>query len=128
MWTKVEEKLSPYWVSISERTSFRRLHRRGGCWFKAVRMEPVWDLSGLPYNAQCGHCWRTGQEVKSKTGTAKEIEEGPSVDTDDETSSSSSSEGEPSTPKLVQWCSLLCAVVKQASANVKFAGTVNSDG
>ena len=96
---KKEEKLSPYWVSISERTSFRRLHRRGGCWFRAVRMEPVWELSGLAYNAQCGHCWRTGQEVKSKAGTAKEIEEDPSVDTDDETSSSSSSEGEPSTPK-----------------------------
>ena len=95
---KAEGQHSPYWVSISERTAFRRLHRRGGCWFKAVRMEPVWDLSGLPYHAQCGHCWRTGQAVKNKAGTAQENEEDPSVDTDDETSSSSS-EGEPSTPK-----------------------------
>ena len=92
------EQLSPYWVSISERTSFRRLHRRGGCWFKAVRMEPVWDLTGLPCNAQCRHCWSADRETKSKGDTTDKVEEDPSVATDEETSSSSSTKGEPTTP------------------------------
>ena len=66
--------------------------------FKAARMGPVWDLTGLPYNAQCGHCWRADRETKSKTDDADKVEEDPSVATADETSSSSSTEGEPTTP------------------------------
>ena len=45
---------------------FRRLHRRGGCWYTAVAVEEVDDLATARYNAKCHVCWKTGKQHTSK--------------------------------------------------------------
>ena len=88
----VQSTKAPFWISISDRTSFRRLHRLGGYWYTAARTEEAYDLAGAVYNARCGVCWRLGAEEPQREIT-KAMEDGSdsSVNTDDETSSSSAS-------------------------------------
>ena len=81
--TRKDASSSPFWVSISLRRGFRRLHKTGGCWFTAESMEYVADLTATVYDAKCGHCWKD-REFKEPDV----IGESSSVDTSDETSSS----------------------------------------
>ena len=78
-----------YWVSISERTGYRRLHRRGGCWVTAKMTEPVTSLSEASYNSRCGHCWKMDDRSKHKSELRSKINHG--TDTSVSTSSESSS-------------------------------------
>ena len=51
-------KTEPFWVSISGKRGFRRLHRTGGCWFSSASWEWAADLKDLEFDARCGHCWK----------------------------------------------------------------------
>lgn len=64
---------APYWGSVSARTAYRRLHRRGGCGFRAIVMEPVWDLAEVQYNSQCGHCWKPQQKCTPQSARDGEV-------------------------------------------------------
>ena len=86
----VEERAAPYWLSISEKTGFKRLHRRGGCWYTSRVIEQVWDLSEVHYNAACERCWKPGVADPPKISEVLlELTGSPSVHTDSESSSSS---------------------------------------
>lgn len=78
-----------YWMSVSSRTGYRRLHRRGGCWMKAALTLPVHSLTSATYNAKCGHCWKSDSAQKHRTELKKKIED--DTDTSVSTSSESSS-------------------------------------
>ena len=73
-------RAAPYWVSVSKRRGFRRLHRRGGCWFAAELEEDVFDLGSAQFHARCGHCWRDALKPKM-------IGDDESVDSDEVSSS-----------------------------------------
>lgn len=58
----------PFWVSISGKRGFKRLHRRGGCWLDptvdVMRWEPVEILIEGVADAKCKLCWkRAGTDV-----------------------------------------------------------------
>ena len=53
-----KSRTAPYWISVSKRRGFRRIHRRNGCGFKAECEEDVYDLTSSLFHARCGHCWR----------------------------------------------------------------------
>ena len=76
------------WISVSRRTGFRRLHLRGGCWYRAENTEEVDELSNVFYHAACKRCWGSQQEAEKFVVRLAQGEDS-SVDTDDETSSSS---------------------------------------
>ena len=78
-----------YWVSISERTGYRRLHRRGGCWVKARSTVHVSSLADAAYNSKCGHCWKSDARLKHQTALKAKVHE--ASDTSVSTSSESSS-------------------------------------
>ena len=80
---------SGYWVSISSRTGFRRLHRCGGCWYRAEETEMIDDPSSARFNARCGVCWKEGrQSTQKKLISDMKDDVDSSVGTDSETSSS----------------------------------------
>jgi hypothetical protein len=74
---------SPYWISISSKSGFRRLHLRNGCgvlWFRCRSIEHVWSLKDVKADAVCKDC-------SKKMGSPVE-----------DTSSSGSSSSEPDVP------------------------------
>ena len=80
---------SGYWVSISARTGFRRLHRCGGCWYRAEHTEMLADPSTARYNARCGRCWKgDGAYSQAELVTNVRNDVDSTVDTDSESSSS----------------------------------------
>ena len=88
--TGAEEQSAPFWLSISEKTGFRRLHRRGGCWYKSRVMEQIVDISEVQYNAACERCWKPGSADPPKVSEVLlSLSVSPSVHTDSESSSSS---------------------------------------
>jgi len=53
------ETKSPYWISVSARSGFRRLHLRDGCgvlWFRCRVVEHVWTLKDVKADAVCKDC------------------------------------------------------------------------
>jgi hypothetical protein len=54
-----EAELAPYWVSISKRAKFRRLHIRNGCGtfpFKCFKTEEVWEVNEGVAHGSCQTC------------------------------------------------------------------------
>ena len=85
----INEPEADYWVSVSERTGYRRLHRRQGCWVKARTTEAVPSLAEAAYNSRCGHCWKTEGRTEHQSALRANMENG--TDTSVPTSSESSS-------------------------------------
>ena len=57
-----EVELAPYWVSISKRSKFRRLHIRNGCGilpFKCFKSEEVWKVTEEVAHGSCQTCVRS---------------------------------------------------------------------
>ena len=80
---------SGYWVSISARTGFRRLHQSGGCWYRAEDTEQIDDPSTARFNAICHVCWKEGrQSAQEKLVSDLKADVDSSVATDSKTSSS----------------------------------------
>ena len=80
-----EPGTAPYWVSISRKSGFRRLHRLNGCGVNPLNVhssEDVWNLSPDVADKKCLICFRDDRDV------AKETE----VESTSGSSSSSSSE------------------------------------
>ena len=67
---------APYWVSVSRRTGFRRLHRTGGCSIhpEAVhRAEPVFAIDAHTADKKCQVCWKkepTNEVLSSSSGSS----------------------------------------------------------
>ena len=67
---------APYWVSVSRRTGFRRLHRTGGCNIhpEAVhRAEPVFAIDAHTADKKCQVCWKkepTNEVLSSSSGSS----------------------------------------------------------
>ena len=80
---------APFWMSVSLRTGFRRLHRRGGCWYTASRVENVQHLAAVEHEAKCDVCFSKRQPV-NKRPLPIDSDENDSVATSDETSSTAS--------------------------------------
>ena len=81
---------APYWVSLTRKKGFRRLHRAGGCHCVAVHFEEVHDLTNTVFNSKCGHCWRLGKrEVATKISSRAAEDSDSSVSTSGESSSTS---------------------------------------
>ena len=83
---------SKFWISVSARTGFRRLHVTGQCWYRAAKVEVLADLGAASYHARCGVCWKvaaSGADVKA--AEAKTSDSDSSVVTDEESSSSEES-------------------------------------
>ena len=75
-----KEESAPYWVSISRKTGFRRLHKMGGCGIapdSVFRSELVTVVNKNTADKKCKLCWRQSAEV---------------VDSDSSSGSSSSTE------------------------------------
>ena len=77
---------TPYWVSLTRKKGYRRLHRAGGCHCVAECFEEVPDIACAVFNSRCGHCWRSGEKAK-----AVKISERAAEDSDSSVSTSSES-------------------------------------
>ena len=83
---------APYWVSLTRKKGFRRLHRAEGCHCVAEHYEEVDDIAHALFNSKCGHCWRLGKKASGTKISARAAEDSDSsVTTDSESSSSSGS-------------------------------------
>ena len=81
---------TPYWVSLTRKKGYRRLHRVGGCHCVAECFEEVPDIACAVFNFRCGHCWRSGEKAKTvKISTRAAEDSDPSVSTSSESSSTS---------------------------------------
>ena len=88
----INEPEADYWISVSERTGYRRLHRRGGCWVRARSTLQISSLADATYNSRCGHCWKVEGPSKHQTNLklkAKDMSDA-GVSTSSESSSSDS--------------------------------------
>ena len=82
-----DQRVAPYWVSISRKTGFRRLHRWDGCGVKPANVhssEEVWEVKPGIADKKCLVCFRDGKDI------VREDE----ADSTSGSSSSSSSESE----------------------------------
>ena len=84
---------APYWVSISRKTGFRRLHKTNGCGIKPEsvhRSEPVFTIDSKVADKKCQICWRqkptetstmessseSSSSTESESDLASELEDG----------------------------------------------------
>ncbi len=61
-----ETRSAPYWVSISRKTGFRRLHRQDGCGVRPSNVfssEEVWDIKPETADKKCLICFRDSRNV-----------------------------------------------------------------
>ena len=82
-----DQRVAPYWVSISRKTGFRRLHRCDGCGVKPANVyssEEIWEVKPGIADKKCLVCFRDGKDI------VREDE----ADSTSGSSSSSSSESE----------------------------------
>ena len=72
---------APYWVSVSRKTGFRRLHRTGGCSIhpEAVhRAEPIFSIDSQTADKKCQVCWRkepTEKDSSTSSGSSSSSSE-----------------------------------------------------
>ena len=77
---------APYWVSISRRAGFRRLHRTGGCSTKPEsvhRAEPVFVITAQTADKKCQLCWKKDvreESSASSSGSSSSTEDGSDSD------------------------------------------------
>ena len=60
------EAWTPFWISISERSRFRRIHRAGGCHIRQEDCkcwEGVEELAPGVADAHCKLCWAPAERV-----------------------------------------------------------------
>ena len=82
-----DQRVAPYWVSISRKTGFCRLHRCDGCGVKPANVyssEEIWEVKPGIADKKCLVCFRDGKDI------VREDE----ADSTSGSSSSSSSESE----------------------------------
>ena len=61
-----EVRQAPYWVSVSRKTGFRRLHRLDGCGVKPSNVyssEEVWEIKPETADKKCLVCFRDSRNV-----------------------------------------------------------------
>ena len=78
----------PFWVSVSRKSGFRRLRRRGGCWYRAEVEEGTSTMTEAPYDAYCARCFKKPADLARDAERGEKSDE--SVDTDNESSSTAS--------------------------------------
>ena len=81
-------KQMPFWVSVSRKSGFRRLHRRGGCWYRAEVEENAMTMTEARYDAYCTRCFSKPDAGASAASQGEKSDE--SIGTDDESSSTAS--------------------------------------
>lgn len=55
-----EVALAPFWISVSKKSKFQRLHRRGGCWVlpeSCAEWRPLYRLEESVADSSCKLCW-----------------------------------------------------------------------
>ena len=80
-----------FWVSISRKSKFRRVHRTGACWYVADVVEYSDTVAGIEFNAYCARCFDREPGKNFEDDDDKDAMDS-SVATDDESSSSAGSE------------------------------------
>jgi hypothetical protein len=88
---------SPFWVSLTRKRKYRRLHRRNGCWLDPKvdcwDYEQIDNLEGIVVDAKCINCFgKPGEPSSSKSPS--EIEAGGDPEEQHSAEESSSSEEE----------------------------------
>ena len=79
-----------YWIRLTRKKGFRRMHRRGGCGCTSEFFEEVADITEAIYNSRCGHCWRGADQPREKVLSKQAADDtDSSVETDSESSSTS---------------------------------------
>jgi hypothetical protein len=67
--TRAPYEDSPFWVSLTSKRKYRRLHRRGGCWLDPKidcwDFERIDSLEGLQVDAKCINCFGRGDAQQS---------------------------------------------------------------
>ena len=48
---------TPFWVSISRKRSFRRLHKHGGCWYTSALFENLRTVGPSDFDERCSRCF-----------------------------------------------------------------------
>ena len=72
---------APYWVSVSRKSGFRRLHRVGGCSVRPEtvhRAEPVHTIHAHTADKKCQVCWKkeaAGEDSSSSSGSSSSSSE-----------------------------------------------------
>ena len=72
---------APYWVSVSRKSGFRRLHRVGGCSVRPEtvhRAEPVHSIHAHTADKKCQVCWKkeaAGEDSSSSSGSSSSSSE-----------------------------------------------------
>ena len=64
---------APFWVSVSRRTGFRRLHRRQGCGVSPHQVydaRDLWQIEAGVADAKCKKCFCKGAETDSSSGSS----------------------------------------------------------
>ncbi len=70
-----EADVAPYWVSISRKTGFERLHKTNGCGIRPEsvhRSEPVFTIDSKVADKKCQLCWRPKQMEATVNDTSSE--------------------------------------------------------
>ena len=70
-----EADVAPYWVSISRKTGFKRLHKTNGCGIRPEsvhRSEPVFTIDSKVADKKCQLCWRPKQVEATINDTSSE--------------------------------------------------------
>ena len=76
--TEEQTELSPYWISISRKNGFKRLHLRHGCGvmpWNCFRTEDIWTLKDCSAHAVCKDC---SKKFQPKTDDAESSSSGSS--------------------------------------------------
>lgn len=83
--TETNTEEAPYWVSVSRRTGFRRLHRVWGCNIhpeSVHRAEPVHTIHARTADKKCQVCWK--KEVSEKVSSSSSGSSSTSSEDEDE--------------------------------------------
>ena len=75
---------SPYWISVSKKSGFRRMHLRDGCgvlWFRCKTVEHIWNLKEAKADAVCKDCARKMDPTIADTSSSGSSSSEPDVPT-----------------------------------------------
>ena len=71
-----------YWVSISSKSGFKRLHRTGACWYRSSQLEGRDRIEGIASRAYCVRCFK-----EQAARPDEKVESDASITTEEESSS-----------------------------------------
>ena len=84
---KQTTSLTQFWISVSRKRSFRRLHRRGGCWYTAALVVDLEAVGPADFDERCSRCF--GRRATQFTKMPKVTSESEEVSSQAVSSSSS---------------------------------------